>query len=297
MPNPKKHFRPAPQKRQAEMNILPIEKQIQIVSALVEGNSIRATARICGVEDKTVMRVLLRVRDRCAHLMNMSMRKLPCKIVQVDEIWTYVGKKEKRVNGTDNPVEVGDQYVFVAMDSETKLVPCFRVGKRSSVNAYWFMQELESRLANRIQLTTDGFPPYGPAVEDAFGIDVDYAQLIKTCAEGETEKRYSPGEFVSAVPIPVTGDPKLHLISTSHVERQNLTMRMQLRRFTRLTNPFSKKLSHLKVACALHFAHYNFCRVHQTLRVTPAMATGVADHIFSIEEIVDLLYRSDTIAA
>jgi IS1 family transposase len=279
------------------MNVLPIEKQTQIINALVEGNSIRATARMAGVEHKTVMRVLLRVGDRCAHLMNMSMRKLPCKIVQVDEIWTYVGKKEKRVNGTDNPVEVGDQYVFVAMDSETKLVPCFRVGKRSSANAYWFMHELESRLANRIQLTTDGFPPYGPAVEDAFGIDVDYAQLIKTYAEGETEKRYSPGEFVSATPIPITGNPKPHLISTSHIERQNLTMRMQLRRFTRLTNAFSKKLSHLKAACALHFAHYNFCRIHQTLRVTPAMAAGIADHIFSIEEIVDLLYRSGTIAA
>src|ERR1700685_4295211 len=126
--------------------------------------------------------------------MNMSMRKLPCKIVQVDEIWTYVGEKEKHVNGTDNPLEVVDHHVFVAMDSETKLVPCFRVGKRSSVNAYYFMQELESRLANRLQLTTDGFPPYGPTVKDAFGIDVDCTQLIKMCAEGEMEKRYSPGE-------------------------------------------------------------------------------------------------------
>jgi IS1 family transposase len=297
MPNRELHCRPALRKRQAEMNVLPIEKQTQIINALVEGNSIRATARMCDVEHKTVMRVLVRVGDRCAHLMNMSMRKLPCKIVQVDEIWTYVGKKEKRVNGTDNPNEVGDQYVFVAMDSETKLVPCFRVGKRSSVNAYYFMQELESRLANRIQLTTDGFLPYRPAVEDAFGIDVDYAQLIKTYAEGKMEKRYSPGEFVSATPIPVTGNPKPHLISTSHIERQNLTMRMQLRRFTRLTNAFSKKLSHLKAACALHFAHYNFCRIHRTLRVNPAMAAGISDHIFSIEEIVDLQYRSDNIAA
>lgn len=268
------------------MNVLPIEKQTQIISALVEGNSIRATARMCDVEHKTVMRVLLRVGDCCAHLMNMTMRRLPCKIVQVDEIWTYVGKKEKHVNGEDNPVEVGDQYVFVAMDSETKLVPCFRVGKRSSANAYWFMQELESRLANRIQLTTDGFPPYKPAVEDAFGIDVDYAQLVKTYAESETEKRYSPGEFVSAVPIPVTGNPKRELISTSHIERQNLTIRMQLRRFTRLTNAFSKKLSHLKAACALHFAWYNFCRIHSTLRITPAMAAGIESGVWNVDKLI-----------
>jgi IS1 family transposase len=297
MPNRELHCRPASQKRQAEMNVLPIEKQTQIISALVEGNSIRATARMVGVEHKTVMRVLLRIGENCADLLDAKMQSLPCKIVQMDEIWTFVGKKEKRVNGFDNPELVGDQYVFVAMDSETKLIPCFRVGKRNAENTWYFVQDLQERLAGRVQLTSDGFKPYLNAVDDAFGIDVDYAMLIKTYAEGEMEKRYSPGEFVSATPIPVTGNPKPHLISTSHIERQNLTMRMQLRRFTRLTNAFSKKLSHLKAACALHFAHYNFCRVHQTLRVTPAMAAGVADHIFSIEEIVDLLYRSGNIAA
>jgi len=280
------------------MNVLPIEKQTQISSALVEGNSIRATARMVGVEHKTVMRVLLRVGENCADLMDSKMQSLPCKVVQADEIWTYVGKHERFVTGKDNPLEVGDQYVFVAMDSETKLVPCFRVGKRNSENTWFFIQDLQERLANRVQLTTDGFRPYLPAVEDAFGSAVDYAVLIKTYrGTGESDTRYSPGEFLNALPIPVTGNPKSQLISMSHIERQNLSMRMQLRRFTRLTNAFSKKLSHLKAACALHFVHYNFCRIHQTLRVTPAMAAGIADHIFSIEEIVDLMYRSGTIAA
>jgi len=283
MPNPKRHFRLASQKRQAEMNVLPIEKQTQIISALVEGNSIRATARMVGVEHKTVMRVLLRVGENCADLMDSKMQSLPCKIVQADEIWTYVGKKEKRITADDNPTLVGDQYVFVAMDSETKLVPCYRVGKRTSENAWFFIQDLQERLANRVQLTTDGFRPYLPAVEDAFGANVDYAMLIKTYQEGSTQdKRYSPGEFVNALPIPVTGNPKQHLISTSHIERQNLTIRMQLRRFTRLTNAFSKKLSHLKAACALHFAWYNFCRVHSTLRVTPAMAANISNQIWPL---------------
>jgi IS1 family transposase len=268
------------------MNVLPIEKQTQIISALVEGNSIRATARMVGVEHKTVMRVLLRVGENCADLLDSKMQSLPCKIVQMDEIWTFVGKKEKRVNGTDNPELVGDQYVFVAMDSETKLIPCFRVGKRNAENTWYFVQDLQERLAGRVQLTSDGFKPYLNAVDDAFGIDVDYAMLIKTYAEGETQKRYSPGEFVSAFPIPVTGNPKASLISTSHIERQNLTMRMQQRRFTRLTNAFSKKLSHLKAACALHFAHYNFCRIHQTLRVTPAMASGIADSVWEIGDFI-----------
>jgi IS1 family transposase len=269
------------------MNVLPIEKQTQIISALVEGNSIRATARMVGVEHKTVMRVLLRVGENCAELMDSKMQALPCKIVQADEIWTYVGKKEKRITAGDNPELVGDQYVFVAMDSETKLIPCYRVGKRNAVNTWYFVQDLQERLANRVQLTTDGFRPYLPAVEDAFGADVDYAMLIKIYQEpANRDKRYSPGEFVSATPIPVTGNPKPNLISTSHIERQNLTMRMQLRRFTRLTNAFSKKLSHLKAACALHFAWYNFCRIHSSLRVTPAMQAGITDHVWKIGDMI-----------
>jgi IS1 family transposase len=207
--------------------------------------------------------------------------------VQADEIWCYVGKHERFVTGEDNPLEVGDQYVFVAMDSESKLIPCFRVGKRNAANTWYFVQDLQERLAGRVQLTTDGFRPYLPAVEDAFGSDVDYAMLIKTYeGTGESDKRYSPGQFVNALPIRVTGNPKSHLISTSHIERQNLTIRMQLRRFTRLTNAYSKKLSHLKAALALHFAHYNFVRIHQSLRVTPAMAAGISNEIWSLDRLL-----------
>ena len=266
------------------MNVLPIEKQIQIVNALVEGNSIRATARMVGVEHKTVMRVLLRVGDHCARLLNERMRRLPCKVVQMDEIWTYVGKKEKQVRPDENPEQMGDQYVFVSMDSETKLIPNFRVGKRNAANAWYFVQDLQARMANRIQLTSDGFRPYKDAVEDAFGMEVDYAMLVKMYSDsGQADTRYSPGEIVDARPIPITGNPKPNLISTSHIERQNLTIRMQLRRFTRLTNAFSKKLENLKAALALHFAWYNFCRVHSSLRVTPGMAAGVTDTIWPVE--------------
>jgi IS1 family transposase len=287
MPNPKKHFRLAPQKRQAEMNVLPIEKQIQIVTALVEGNSVRATARMVGVEHKTVMRVLLRVGDHCARLLNERMRRLPCKVVQMDEIWTFVGKKEKRVRFDENPELVGDQYVFVAMDSETKLIPSFRVGKRNASNTWYFVQDLQTRLANRVQLTSDGFRPYKDAVEDAFGMDVDYAMLVKMYSDsGQADTRYSPGEIVDVRTIPITGNPKPRLISTSHIERQNLTIRMQLRRFTRLTNAFSKKLENMKAALALHFAHYNFCRIHQSLRVTPAMASGITENVWGLEQLV-----------
>lgn len=270
------------------MNVLPMEKQIQVIAALVEGNSVRAVARMADVEHKTVLRVLLRAGDRSGQILNERMRRLPCTLVQVDEIWTYVGKKEKRINGEDNPDEVGDQYVFVAMDSETKLIPCFRVGKRNPENTWYFIQDLRGRLDGRIQLTTDGFRPYLPAIEDAFGADVDYAMLVKMYSEpAEPDTRYSPGEIVNARPIPITGNPKPWLISTSHIERQNLTMRMQLRRFTRLTNAFSKKLENLKAALALHFAWYNFCRIHSTLRVTPAMAAGIASGIWPLERLLN----------
>jgi len=269
------------------MNVLSTEKKVAVIAALVEGNSIRSIERMTGVHRDTIMRLLLTTGENCVGILDEKMRKLPCRIMQADEIWTFVGKKEKRVTGEDNPEVVGDQYVFVAMDSETKIVPCYRVGKRNAANTWYFIQDLQERLAHRVQLTTDGFRPYLNAVEDAFGLDVDYAMLIKTYQEGnQTDKRYSPGEFVNALPIPVTGTPKPHLISTSHIERQNLTIRMQLRRFTRLTNAFSKKLENLKAACALHFAWYNFCRIHSSLRVTPAMASGISSDVWLLERLL-----------
>jgi IS1 family transposase len=270
------------------MYTLAMGKKVAVLSAMVEGNSIRSTERMTGVHRDTIMRLVVRTGEQCASLLDERMRNLPCRFIQADEIWTYVGKKDKRVGADDNPLEVGDQYVFVAMDAETKLVPCFRVGKRSFNTTWYFVQDLQGRLADRVQLTTDGFPPYLHAIEDAFGADVDYAMLIKSYRESaDPEKRYSPGEFVNAVPVPVSGNPKPWLISTSHIERQNLTIRMQLRRFTRLTNAFSKKLENLKAACALHFAHYNFCRIHSTLRITPAMAAGISQEVWPLRRLLE----------
>ena len=269
------------------MNALSKERQAQIVSALIEGNSIRSTARMFNVEHKTVMRVLLRTGEHCRRILDEKLRGIHSRFIQVDEIWTFVGVKEARLAVRHNPLTMGDQYVFIAMDADTKLIPSFRIGKRNAENAYYLMRDLEERLATRVQLTTDGFRSYINAVEDSFGTDVDYAMLIKTYSEAESlEKRYSPGQIVNALPIPVTGDPKPWKISTSYIERQNLTIRMQLRRFTRLTNAFSKKLENLKAACAVHFAWYNFCRVHSTLRITPAMAANLSREIWPLERLI-----------
>jgi len=271
------------------MNILPIPKQVQIVSALAEGCSIRATARMVGVEHKTVMRVLLRAGENCLRLLDQKIRGVRAKRVQVDEIWTYVFKKEARVS-SDDPPERGDQYVFIGMDADTKLAISHRVGKRDATTAYYLMRDLQSRLANRVQLTTDGFKPYLTAVEDSFGADVDYAMLVKLYGneKGESEGPawYGPAKVVAAMPTPITGRPQLRYVSTSYIERQNLTVRMQARRFTRLTNAFSKKLENLKAQVALHFAVYNFVKIHGRLRVTPAMEAGITDRVWTTGELL-----------
>jgi len=215
------------------------------------------------------------------------MARLNCKQVQVDEIWTYVQKKEKRVYAMD-PEEYGDQYVFVAMDADTKLVPLFMVAKRDGESARSFMYQLAERIPDRFQLSTDAFIPYPDAVDRAFGSDIDYAQILKKCAEEKGERRYSPGKIISVTKIRIMGEPNRRRISTSYIERQNLTIRMQMRRFTRLTNAFSKKLDNLKAAVALHFCHCNFMRIHQTLRVTPAMEARIANHIWTWEEFLGI---------
>ena len=269
------------------MNVLSTEQKVSVISALVEGNSIRSTERMTGVHRDTIMRLVVSTGENCARILDERIRNVHARYVQVDEIWTYVGIKEKRLTAEHDAFTQGDQYVFVAMDAETKLIPSFVVGKRSAANCYYLMRDLSERLATRVQLTTDGFKPYVNAVEDTFGVNVDYAMLVKVYREPVgAEKRHSPGDFVSATPVPIMGQPKPFLISTSHIERQNLTIRMQLRRFTRLTNAFSKKLENLKAACALHFAWYNFCRVHQTLRVTPAMAAGVTSEIWPLDALL-----------
>lgn len=247
------------------MNVRRKDKQLAVLSALVEGNSIRSTERMTGVHRDKIMRLLQSAGAGCQRLPDERMRNVPSTLVQVDEISTYVAKKQKHVSPFDGP-EVGDQYVFVALDAHSKLIPSFAVGKRDATTTQTFIRDLEARLASRVQLTTDGFPSYRDAVDEAWhGTGVDFAQLVKLY-EGERagEARYSPPKIKAAIPIPIMGNPKIELISTSYVERQNLTIRMQVRRLTRLTNAFSKKLANLESALALHFAHYNFVQVHRT---------------------------------
>jgi IS1 family transposase len=270
------------------MSTLNIHKKTAVIAALLEGNSVRSTERITGVHRDTICRLLVDTGDRCNDLLDGGMRNLRCGYVQCDEIWTYVGKKQRHVHDDDSP-EVGDQWVFVAMDAETKLVPVFTVGKRTEETTWFFITELAERIANRIQLTTDGFHFYQRQVEDAFGAEIEFAQLVKLYGEygQHGNEKYSPSPIVEVISKVRTGDPDPKHICTSHIERQNLTMRMQMRRFTRLTNAFSKKLTNLKSACALHFAHYNFCRIHTSLRVTPAMAAGISHEVWPLARLLD----------
>jgi IS1 family transposase len=269
------------------MNILKTERQEIAIAALVEGSSIRSVERMTGIHRDTIMRLMVRIGQNCEKLLDSYMRNLTCKNLQVDEIWCFVGKKQRHLQETDNFEEMGDQWVFIALDADSKLIPSYMVGKRTADNAHAFIKDLAGRLDNRVQLSSDALSAYIDAVEQNFGMNIDYGQLVKTYeADPIGPGRYSPPHVINADRIIISGTPKISNISTSYVERQNLTIRMQLRRFTRLTNAFSKKLENLKAAVALHFAHYNFVRIHGSLRVTPAMAAGVTDHIWNIEEII-----------
>jgi IS1 family transposase len=270
------------------VNRLPSDRRLQAVNCLVEGNSIRSTERLTGVHRDTIMRLLVEVGDGCERLMNDRMHRLTCRRVQVDEIWSFVGKKQKQLTDEDDRSRLGDQWTFVAIDAETKLVPTYRVGKRDLPTATAFLTDLSERLALRIQLSSDALEAYTEATETAFGADVDYGQLIKMYEPTPVGPgRYSPPEVVEARKIVVKGGPDQDHISTSYVERQNLTMRMSMRRFTRLTNAFSKKVENLRAAVALHFAHYNFVRVHSTLRMTPAMAAGVTPSLWTLGDLME----------
>lgn len=273
------------------MNTLSKEQKARVIAALVEGNSIRATVRMTGASKNAIQRLLAALGPICEEYHNRTLRHLPCKRIQCDEVWSFCYAKQKNVPADkQGQFGYGDVWTWTALCADTKLICSWKIGTRGASTAYALMHDLASRLANRIQLTTDGHRVYADAVESAFGSDIDYAMLVKLYGnDSETESRYSPGEFVSCRTIPMAGRPKVRDISTSFVERQNLTMRMQMRRFTRLTNAFSKKVQNLGYAVALHFMHYNFCRVHQTLRVTPAMEAGIADHVWEIDEIVALL--------
>ncbi|HMI53192.1 MAG TPA: IS1 family transposase [Candidatus Saccharimonadales bacterium] len=273
------------------MNRLTPAKRTQVISALVEGNSIRATVRMTGVAKNTVVRLLAEIGAACEKYQQEKLVNLPCKRVQCDEIWSFCYAKEKNLPAEKKgQFGFGDVWTWTALCADTKLICTWKIGSRGATTAYALMHDLESRLANRIQLTTDGHRVYLDAVESAFGSEIDYAMLIKIYGnDGADEKRYSPAECIECKTVAISGNPEAKHVSTSYVERQNLTMRMSMRRFTRLTNAFSKKIDNLGYAVALHFMHYNFCRVHQTLRVTPAMEAGVSDHVWTIEEIISLI--------
>lgn len=280
-----------PIKYNQNMNKLNTADRAQILSALVEGNSIRSTARITGVAFNTVLKLIPAIGSACAKYQDKVLRNLPCKRIQVDEIFSFCYAKEKNLpERKKGEFGFGDVWTWVAICADTKLVPCWMVGRRNGEYARLFIENLASRLANRVQLTTDGHRAYLEAVENAFGSEVDYAMLVKLYTRDPiNEGKYSPGECCGARPTTITGNPNPKHVSTSFAERQNLTMRMSMRRFTRLTNAFSKKVQSHERSIALHYMHYNFARIHRTLRITPAMAAGVSDHVWSIEEIVALL--------
>lgn len=270
------------------MNRLDINKRAQIIGLLVEGNSLRAASRLADVSINTVTKLLVDVGTAAAEYQDQALRNLPCKRVQVDEIWSFVYAKAKNV--PDNKVgEAGDVWTWTAICADTKIVPSWHIGARDAESAMAFMDDLSRRLANRVQLTSDGHKPYLDAVEGAFGGDIDYSMLVKMYGKPwEVEKRYSPMVCTGARKMHVTGNPDPRHVSTSYVERSNLTMRMSMRRFTRLTNAFSKKIANHEHAIALHFMYYNFGRIHKTLRITPAMAAGVANHVWSLSEIAEI---------
>jgi IS1 family transposase len=277
------------------MNRLSTEKRAQVLSMLVEGNSVRATSRMAGVAINTVQKLILDVGEAAAAYHDEHLRDLPCKTIEADEIWSFVGSKQKNIpaDRVGDP-NYGDVWTWTALDADSKLIVSWYVGGRAFEDCMAFMEDLKARLAGRIQLSTDGHQAYVAPVGLTFRQDIDWAQIQKTYrADHSGERRYSPQVCTGVKKRILKGDPDPDRISTSYVERQNLTMRMGMRRFTRLTNGFSKKLDNHMAAIALHFLHYNFARPHTTLADpyprTPAMAAGVADHVWTLTEIARLL--------
>jgi len=274
------------------MNKLSIERRARILGCLVEGNSLRATARMTDSAKNTVVKLLVDIGKACAEYQNENLRNLSCKRLQCDEIWSFCYAKDKNVpKDKRGQFGYGDVWTWTAICADTKLVPSYLVGNRDLETAKIFISDLASRLIHRVQLTTDGQRQYLQAVDGAFGSDIDYAMLQKIYGEitPEGQRKYSPAECIGCKPEIIMGNPDKKHISTSYIERQNLTMRMSMRRFTRLTNAFSKKIENLAHAVSLHFMYYNFARIHRTLRVTPAMEAGVSDHVWSLEEIAGLI--------
>lgn len=278
------------------MNRLPTEKQTQVIAALVEGTSINATCRITGVAKNTVLKLLKDLGCAAASYHNERVCNLRVRRVQADEVWSFVYGKDKNITLEQAQSGLGSVWTWTALDADTKLIISYTLGNRGAETALSFMQDVASRISNRIQLTTDGHRVYADAVEDAFGADIDYAMLVKIygASNDNPESRYSPATCIGCRTGVLAGNPDPKHISTSYVERQNLSMRMGMRRFTRLTNAFSKKLENHGHAVALYFMHYNFCRIHKTLRVTPAMEAGLTDHVWSLEELLSTLVTKPT---
>lgn len=272
------------------MKTLTDAQRVQVVTSIVEGNSIRATVRMTGISKNTITKLLVDLGDACIEYQDRAFRNLRCKRIQCDEIWSFVYAKDKNLPAEkQGKFGFGSVWTWTAIDADTRLVPSFMIGDRDLYSARIFIDDLKSRLAGRIQLTTDGHRAYLDAVETSFGSEVDYAMLNKIYASTQEETRYSPAVCTGCQTKRITGNPDPNHVSTSYAERQNLTMRMSMRRFTRLTNAFSKKVQNHLATVAVYFMYYNFARVHQALRVTPAMEAGVASHVWTVAEIVGLL--------
>jgi transposase-like protein/IS1 family transposase len=276
-----------PRQKPLGRHYISTEKATEIVTLLLEGMSIRAVSRVTGTHQGTILSLLLTVGKKARSLFDARVRNIFPRFVQADELWTFVHTKEAHLHG-DVPKEWGDQYIWMAIDSETKMVLSYLVAKREGSSAYKFIKDLSERVTGRFQITTDGLRSYVPAIEECFGADIDFAQLLKLYGtrDGEGPEWYNPSKVTATIPISISGHPKIERISTSHVERANLSVRTHLRRFTRLSLGFSKTLEHLTAAIHLYMAFFNFCRVHQSLKVTPAMEAGIADHVWSIQELL-----------
>jgi IS1 family transposase len=278
------------------VNVLDIKRKAAILTALCEGNSIASTCRMLNVAKNTVIRLLVEVGTACDAYQDRALRNLKSQRIQCDEIWSFVSSKEKNTTPKAKREGAGDVWTWTAIDADSKLIVSWLVGGRDAGYAHDFMRDVAARLASRVQLTVDGHKPYLQAVSSAFGNNIDFAQLIKVYGapqERQAHRKYSPAECSGTIIGKTIGDPECDHISTSFVERQNLTMRMSMRRFTRLTNAFSKKLANHEAAIALHFMHYNFCRQHKTLRVTPAMEAGICDYIWSMEDVLMMVETMD----
>ena len=272
-------------------NTLKSELKITAVGMLCEGNSIRSIERMTGIHRDTIMRLGVRMGEGCQSIMDEKMRNLKSNLIQVDEVWGFIGKKNKNADAADRRAGQGDVWTWIALDSETKLVPTCAVGDRSQYMANCFIEDLASRLSHRVQISSDALKAYGSAVERAFGAEVDYGSIYKTFSHTDLaeQRRYSPPDVMHVKRTPVAGNPVVDLISTSHVEKQNHTLRMHCRRLTRLTNAFSKKLENFKAAVALHYGYYNFVKRNGAIRCTPAMEAGVTDSAWTVADLVEMI--------